>query len=89
MKFDPREEIKKVNCPVLVIQGTTDLQITVEGATEMSRNALKPSLKIIEGMNHVLRTSTIDVNANMATYNNPTLPLHPDLIGVIKEFLGK
>jgi alpha-beta hydrolase superfamily lysophospholipase len=89
MKFDPREEIKKVNCPVLVIQGTTDLQITVEGATEMSRNASKPSLKIIEGMNHVLRTSPINVNANMATYNNPTLPLHPDLVGIIKEFLGK
>lgn len=89
MKYDPRAEIKKLNCPVLVIQGTTDLQITVEGATEMSRKAVNPTLKIIEDMNHVLRKSTSDVNENMATYNNPSIPLHPEVAGVIKEFLGK
>lgn len=89
MKYNPREEIKKLNCPVLVIQGSTDLQITVEGATEMSRNAVNPTLRIIDSMNHVLRKSTSDVNENMATYNNPSIPLHPDLMGIIKEFLGK
>jgi fermentation-respiration switch protein FrsA (DUF1100 family) len=89
MKYDPREEIKKLNCPVLVIQGTTDLQITVEGATDMSRNALSPTLKIIDGMNHVLRKSTTDVNENMSTYSNPALPLHLELVPTIKSFLAK
>lgn len=89
MKYDPREEIKKLNCPVLVIQGTTDLQITVEGATEMSRNALNPSLKIIDGMNHVLRKTSSDANENMASYSNSSIPLHPELVRIIKEFLDK
>jgi len=89
MKYDPRTEIQKLKCPVMVIQGTTDLQITVEGATEMSRYAVNPTLKIIDGMNHVLRKCTGAVNENMATYNNPSLPLHPELVGIIKAFLEK
>lgn len=89
MKYDPREEIKKLNCPVLVIQGTTDLQITVDGATEMSRQAQNPTLKIMDGMNHVLRKTSSEASENIAAYNNLSLPLHSDLIITIKEFLDK
>lgn len=87
MKYDPREEIKKLNMPILVIQGTSDLQITVEGATEMSNKSQNASIKIIENMNHVLKKSNKDTTENMSTYNNPTLSLHPDLIIAINEFL--
>lgn len=87
MKYDPREEIKKVNCPIFVIQGTSDLQITVEGATAMCKHSPYCSLKIIEDMNHVLRTSSKEPNENISTYNNVTLPLHPDLVGTVKLFL--
>ncbi|MBK9107571.1 MAG: alpha/beta fold hydrolase [Saprospiraceae bacterium] len=87
MKYEPREEIKKLGIPILIIQGTTDLQITVEGATEMSKLTNLASLKVIIGMNHVLRKSTADASENMATYNNAELPLHNELIGEIKAFL--
>lgn len=89
MKYDPRDEIKKLNIPILVIQGTSDLQITVEGATEMSNKSQHSTLKIIEDMNHVLKKSSKETSENMKTYNNPTLSLHPDLTIVIKEFLKK
>jgi len=87
MKYDPREEIKKLGIPILVIQGSTDLQITVQGATEMSKNSTYARLKIIENMNHVLRKSSADRAENMATYNNTQLPLHDALVGEIKTFL--
>lgn len=89
MRYNPRVEITKINCPILVIQGTSDLQITVEGATEMSNNSQNSTLKIIEGMNHVLKKSSNDVSENMSTYNNAALPLHPDLIMAINQFLEK
>lgn len=89
MKYDPRVEIKKMNCPILVVQGTTDLQITVEGATAMSQCSPYANLKIIEGMNHVLRQSTKEVTENMSTYSNSALPLHPDLVNTIKAFLAQ
>lgn len=89
MQYDPRVEIGKLSFPILVIQGTTDLQITVEGATEMSSNSTYSTLKIIEGMNHVLRKSSSDANENMSTYSNAVLPLHPDLVNTIKIFMAK
>lgn len=89
MKYDPRKEIKKVNCPVLVIQGTTDLQITVEGAKELSNNSKNSTFKLIEEMNHVLKKSSKDVNENMGTYSNADLPLHPDLTKTLKSFIIK
>ena len=89
MKYDPRVEIRKIVSPILVIQGTTDLQITVDGATEMSNVSSNSTLKIIEGMNHVLRKSTSDVNENMGTYSNAALPLHPDLVTIIKNFIDR
>ena len=35
-KYDPAVEISKVKCPVLIIQGTTDIQIQVEDAKKLS-----------------------------------------------------
>lgn len=89
MKYNPKEEIKKFAIPILIIQGSTDLQITVQGATEMSNNSDFASLKIIEGMNHVLRKSPSGATENMATYNNSELPLHPELIKELMTFLNK
>jgi alpha/beta superfamily hydrolase len=89
MRYDPRVEIRKLSCPILVIQGTTDLQITVEGTTEMSRVSPNITLRIIDSMNHVLRKSTSNVNENMGTYSNAALPLHPDLVITIRKFLDR
>jgi len=89
MRYDPRIEIRKISCPILVIQGTTDLQITVEGATEMSIGSPDVTLSIIEGMNHVLRKSTSNVNENMGTYSNAAQPLHPDLVITIRNFIDR
>ncbi|MBK9271431.1 MAG: alpha/beta hydrolase [Saprospiraceae bacterium] len=88
LKYDPREEIKKLDIPILIIQGSNDIQITVEGATEMSKQSEFTSLSIIDGMNHVLRKCSTLATENMATYNNPELPLHHELIEKIVLFLN-
>lgn len=87
MQYDPRKEIKKLKAPILVVQGTTDLQITVQGARELSNASPLSSLMIIDGMNHVLRKTTVEAQSNMATYSDPTIPLHEDLIPRIVSFL--
>lgn len=87
MKYSPREEIKKLNIPILVIQGNKDLQITVEGAEEMSSSSEYSEFVIVEDMNHVLKNSSSDPSENMATYGNPELPLHNELVFEISSFL--
>ena len=89
LKFDPCVEIKKLNIPVLIIQGSTDIQVQIKQA-EMLR-ACKPSAryKLIDSMNHVLKQSPLDRAKNIATYSNANLPLMPRLAEEIIVFINK
>jgi uncharacterized protein len=87
IKYDPAIEISKLKIPVLIIQGTTDLQVTVNDSKLLS--VAKPDAKvlIIENMNHVLKESDSDMQKNMATYRNPELPLKAGLTDDIVNFI--
>jgi uncharacterized protein len=74
-KYDPVVEIKKLNIPILIIQGTTDLQVTVDDAKLLKDSNPDAVLKIIDGMNHVLKDAPINQEKNLETYGNPKLPL--------------
>jgi len=86
LRYDPAKEIGKLKIPVLIVQGSTDLQVPVKDANLLS--AAKPDAKllIIENMNHVLKESDSDLQKNMATYNNPALPLKSGLTEEIISF---
>jgi uncharacterized protein len=88
MKYDPAIEIKKLHIPVLIIQGTTDLQVSVDDARLLSAAKPEAKLVIIDNMNHVLKESDSDRQKNMATYTNPDLPLKPELIKNIVKFIN-
>ena len=86
INIDPVEAVQRVNKPTLVIQGTTDLQVTVEDARLLNK-ARRTTLKLIDGMNHVLKEAPADPTANLATYADPFLPLAPKLVSRIKDFI--
>ena len=84
MKYDPAVEISKLKIPVIIIQGTTDLQVKEEDARLLfMAHPLNSRLIIIEGMNHVLKLSPSDRQKNIETYSNPELPLAPELLRII------
>ena len=89
MQHDPCEEIKKLTIPILILQGTTDIQVEMK-ETEILK-ACKPTaiLKIITGMNHILKEAPLDRKKNIATYTNETLPVMPGLVDLITEFVNK
>lgn len=86
-KYNPEKEIAKLKIPILIVQGTTDLQVTVEDARLLS--AAKPDAKIciIENMNHVLKESDNNMQTNLSTYTNPNLPLKAGLVNQIVSFV--
>lgn len=86
-KYDPREEISKLKIPVLIIQGTTDIQVDISNAKKLAEANKNAELKIIEGMNHVLKEAEADRLKNLQTYNDPDLPLKDGLIKTITEFI--
>jgi len=87
IKYDPAKEISKLTIPVLLIQGTTDLQVTVDDAKMLSASKPDAKLVIIENMNHVLKESDSDIQNNMATYTKGDLPLKSGLVEEIVNFI--
>ena len=88
IKYNPSEEIKKLNVPILIIQGTTDIQVGVENAQQLADSNKNTELKIIENMNHILKNSEMDRTKNIATYMNPDLPINEEVIPTIVDFIN-
>jgi len=87
LELEPTEEIAKLAMPILIIQGTTDIQVETANAGLLHQAAPEAKEVLIEGMNHILKEAPADPSANRATYVKPDLPLHPDLLPAITNFI--
>ncbi len=87
MKYDPGKELAKLSVPVPIVQGTTDLQITVNDAKRLKKYKPESKLVIIEKMNHVLKEVESDRQENLQTYHQPYRALHPKLVGALVDFI--
>jgi uncharacterized protein len=87
MQYDPAEEIAKLDIPVAIVQGGHDIQVAMSEA-ERLREA-RPAAKwiVFDAMNHLLKDAPADRNANLATYNQPDLPLTTGLAEAIADFV--
>lgn len=85
-KYDPAREIAGLNVPVMVVQGTTDSQESVEGARRLAAAKAGARLRLIEGMNHVLKQARTRIEQEL-TYSVPLAPLAPGLIDEMADFL--
>ena len=88
-KYNPQTEIQKLKIPTLIIQGSNDIQVAVADAELLAKSNKKATLKIFENMNHVFRTVVGNRNENVATYNNPKLPLAEGFVDAITAFILK
>jgi len=87
MQYDPQVEIAKLELPVLVVNGTTDIQVGVEHAERLLAASTNGQLVIIDRMNHVLKDAEANRNENLKTYYNPDLPLSTELVPAIVDFI--
>lgn len=88
-KYDPQKEIAKLTKPVLIVQGTTDIQVSVDDATRLHDASPGSKLALIEGMNHILKNAEANKMKNTLTYRQPDLPLNTELISQISSFILK
>ena len=86
-KYNPQVEIGKMKMPVLIIQGTNDIQVSEKDAKMLLAGDPKAKLVMINKMNHILRIVEGDQAANLASYNNATLPLADELIQSVTDFV--
>jgi uncharacterized protein len=89
-KYTPTAEIKKLKIPVLIVNGTKDIQVSEDNAKKLKKANAKAQLLIVENMNHVLKTvETDERDDNLATYSNEFLPVVYEAVEKISEFVKK
>ncbi|HEY4194191.1 MAG TPA: alpha/beta hydrolase [Mucilaginibacter sp.] len=88
-RYPPLRVIKIVKVPILIIQGTTDQEITVADAEKLKKAKSEAMLTIIPGMSHIMKDGPADKDQNLATYSKPDLPLKAELIPAIVNFVNK
>lgn len=85
--YDPVDLLKRYAGPVLVLQGSTDLQVSNADAERLK--AARPDVRLVmlPGVNHVLKAAPADRAANLATYGDPLLPIAPAAVEAVAAFV--
>ncbi len=86
-KYDPAAEIKKLTIPVLILQGTNDVQVSVDDAKRLKEANPKAKMILIDSMNHIFKIIKGDRTENLNSYSNPSLPIDPELPADIGDFI--
>lgn len=87
IKYNPQNEIKKLQIPILIVNGTKDIQTTEKEAQLLKAANPKAKLKIIDKMNHLFKQINEDAE-NMKSYSNPNLPVMPALVETMVQFIN-
>ena len=87
MKHDPQKIIQDLNIPVLIVNGTKDLQVNNDEGLLLKKANKNAELIEIKNMNHVL--FEIDGNdlENSKSYNESFRKISKTLINGVKEFI--
>ncbi len=89
LRLDPAKEIAKLKIPILITQGTTDIQATAQDVKLLAAASPSAKVSLIEGMNHILKAISSDRERQVASYSDPTLPVVPEFTKEISRFIHK
>ena len=89
-KYDPANEISKLKMPILIIEGTTDIQVDIKDAKHLAEANKNSKLMIVKNMNHILKdVPTKNLSRNFLSYSNPKLKLSKQFCTDILAFIKK
>lgn len=87
LAIDPRTEIARLDIPVLIVQGTLDLQVSQSDADALARAQPNAKVQIIDGMTHILKRVAPGEETQLKSYTDASLPVVPELIDGIASFV--
>lgn len=89
MQYNPQDILKSLQIPILIVNGTNDLQVGVEDANRLKDSNPNAELKLIDKMNHVLFIVEGDDLVNFKSYNEAHHKVSAELIDTISSFITK
>ncbi|MEO1044370.1 MAG: alpha/beta fold hydrolase [Pseudomonadota bacterium] len=88
MRYNPQALIADTDKPVLLLYGTSDIQVTQEEGELLKTANDRAKLIILPDVNHVLKAVPDgDRAANLMSYQNPDMPLAPGVADSIAGFI--
>jgi pimeloyl-ACP methyl ester carboxylesterase len=88
--YDPPKEASRLTLPLLIIMGTTDIQVSTRDAELLTAAQPRATYVALENVNHVLKIMpSMSLADQRATYNDPTLPLAPTIVPAIADWIAK
>jgi len=89
IKYDPQVEIKKLEVPVLIINGTKDIQVQISEAEALKSAKPDAQFEIVPKMNHILKEIDGSDIENSKSYNEYNRPVMPEVLDIISSFIKK
>lgn len=93
LRQHPAEAFAALDVPALIIHGTHDAQVSLDNAEVLQQVKPDAELAVIAGMNHVMRITPAPWHEQVASYDDPRLPLARELgeriVAFIRSSAGK
>lgn len=88
MQYNPQEEIKNLKLPILIINGSKDLETPSDNTNLLKAAAPEAQISIINNMNHILFIIEGGDLENSKSYRESFRKISPQLIKEVLEFIN-
>jgi uncharacterized protein len=85
--YDPANEVAKLKIPILIVHGSTDIQMDMDNAKVLARSNKLAKQTTINGMNHILKKVSGNLQEQISSYGDPRLPIAEELVKDITAFI--
>jgi alpha-beta hydrolase superfamily lysophospholipase len=87
--YDPQGEVARAQVPVLIVQGGMDLQVDIRDAENLHAAQPAATLLVIPEANHTFKAaSSREPAAQMALYQDRSIPIVPELVDGIADWIA-
>ena len=86
-KISPIAAVQALSIPILILQGSSDLQVGIKDAELLVAASKNARLNVIPKMNHIFVEINGDEQANKDSYTNASLPISSSLSTAIVQFI--
>lgn len=87
LTIDPRNELWKIKCPVLALNGTLDTQVDASKNLSAIREGIKKAeIHELPGLNHLFQHA---VTGEIAEYDNIRETISPEVLTLISSFISR
>ncbi|WP_062053400.1 alpha/beta hydrolase [Aquimarina longa] len=89
IKYNPSEEILKLEIPVMILYGDKDIQVDLAQADKFKEVIPQAEYLFVQNMNHILKEIKGGRLENHKSYNEPFRKIAPEVLAGIANFVNQ